>query len=109
MYLVQLVLAGNTVHMDYAFLRRHMPRLHAALSFRLVDVSSFNEISRRWVPNKLAAMPKKERSHRALDDIWESVDELRFYRKHMFDINDSKVPERYLRQGDGTYIKKIMR
>jgi hypothetical protein len=61
---VQPVLAGNTVHNDYQFLRRRMRRVFDALSFRLVDVSSFHEVSRRWVPTKVNLLPEKQRHHR---------------------------------------------
>lgn len=92
-------LAGNSVHNDYAFLRRHMPRLFDALSFRLIDVSTLNELCRRWMPAKLNDMPEKSRQHRAMDDIWESIAELRCYRKHMFGVSDKKAPVVYRRDG----------
>lgn len=78
----QAPLCGNTIWQDRRFLVRHMPTLEAHLHYRLVDVSTIKELARRWYP-KLEA-PKKAESHRALDDIRESIAELRFYREHLF-------------------------
>jgi oligoribonuclease len=73
-------LAGNSVHQDRAFLRRWMPRLHAWLHYRNVDVSTVKELARRWAPQVLADAPPKAGNHRALDDIRESIRELSHYR-----------------------------
>lgn len=78
----QAPLCGNTIWQDRRFLLRHMPTLEAHLHYRLVDVSTIKELARRWYP-KLEA-PKKSESHRALDDIRESIAELRFYRERLF-------------------------
>jgi oligoribonuclease len=78
----QSPLCGNTIWQDRRFLVRHMPGLEAHLHYRLVDVSTIKELVRRWYP-ELKAPPKAE-SHRALDDIRESIAELRFYREHVF-------------------------
>ncbi|KAJ2746159.1 rna exonuclease [Coemansia sp. BCRC 34301] len=78
------VLAGNSVHVDYAFLRRCMPKLVEHLHYRIVDVSSIKELARRWSPDTLRMAPIKSLSHRALDDIIESIEELRYYRKSFF-------------------------
>ncbi|KAJ2448788.1 hypothetical protein EV183_005251 [Coemansia sp. RSA 2336] len=78
------VLAGNSVHSDRVFLSRYMPELTAFLHYRIVDVSSIKELARRWSPQVLAQMPPKKEKHRALDDILESIAELRFYRQHLF-------------------------
>lgn len=75
-------LCGNSVWQDRRFLDRHMPSLGAFLHYRTVDVSTLKELVRRWYPT-LEAPPKRE-SHRALDDIRESIEELRFYRQHVF-------------------------
>ncbi|HET6582263.1 MAG TPA: oligoribonuclease [Nannocystaceae bacterium] len=75
-------LCGNTIWQDRRFLLRHMPGLEAHLHYRLVDVSTIKELVRRWYP-ELKAPPKAE-SHRALDDIRESIAELKFYRDHVF-------------------------
>jgi len=76
-------LAGNSVHQDRAFLRRWMPGLHAYLHYRNVDVSTVKELAKRWAPQLLQAAPAKAGSHRALEDIRESIRELVFYREHL--------------------------
>lgn len=78
------VLAGNSIHQDRRFIRRYMPALDTRLHYRMVDVSSIKELVRRWYPNLAARTPSKRESHRALDDVRESIDELRHYRKHAF-------------------------
>jgi oligoribonuclease len=75
-------LAGNSVHQDRAFLRRWMPRFEGFLHYRNVDVSTVKELARRWAPEVLAAAPAKARQHRALEDIRESIEELRHYRRN---------------------------
>ncbi len=77
-------LAGNSIHQDRLFLARYMPSLDAHLHYRHVDVSSVKELVRRWLPDVYAARPFKQGKHRALEDILESIDELRFYRSHAF-------------------------
>jgi oligoribonuclease len=77
-------LAGNSVHADRMFLRRYMPTLEAHLHYRNVDVSTLKELVRRWRPHLLDEAPVKSERHRALDDIVESIDELRFYRTALF-------------------------
>ena len=77
-------LAGNTVGTDRAFLARDMPELEAWLHYRIVDVSSIKELTRRWYPRAYFAAPAKSGNHRALADIAESIDELRYYRKAVF-------------------------
>lgn len=78
------VLAGNSIHQDRRFIRRYMPRLDARLHYRMVDVSTIKELARRWFPAIIAKQPPKKDTHRALDDIRESIDELRYYRQHVF-------------------------
>lgn len=75
-------LCGNSVHNDRAFLAKEMPEVLAMLHYRIVDVSTIKELVKRWYPN-LPRYKKKE-AHRALDDIIESVEELRHYRKFVF-------------------------
>jgi len=75
-------LCGNSISQDRRFLFRYMPALEAYLHYRNVDVSSIKELCRRWYPG-LPAPPKKK-AHRALDDIKESIEELRFYREKVF-------------------------
>lgn len=77
-------LAGNTVATDRAFLVRDMPTLEAHLHYRIVDVSSVKELVRRWYPRVYFASPTKTGNHRALADIRESIDELRYYRAAVF-------------------------
>nr|WP_255596163.1 oligoribonuclease [Cellulomonas sp. C5510] len=74
-------LAGNSVGTDKVFLDRDMPELVAHLHYRVVDVSSIKELARRWYPRVYFASPQKHGGHRALADILESVDELRYYRE----------------------------
>lgn len=73
-------LAGNSVGTDKTFLDRDMPDLVAHLHYRVVDVSSIKELARRWYPRVYFASPRKNGGHRALADILESIDELRYYR-----------------------------
>jgi oligoribonuclease len=77
-------LAGNTVATDRAFIARDMPTLDAFLHYRIVDVSSIKELSRRWYPRAYFAAPAKRGNHRALADILESIEELRYYRAAVF-------------------------
>jgi oligoribonuclease len=77
-------LAGNSIHNDRVFLHRYMPRLEAYLHYRNVDVSTVKELVRRWYPESFARRPSKKGHHRALEDIHESIEELRYYREHTF-------------------------
>jgi oligoribonuclease len=78
------VLAGNSIHQDRRFIRRYMPALEKRLHYRMVDVSTIKELARRWYPQVITRQPQKRDTHRALDDIRESIDELRFYRSQVF-------------------------
>ena len=78
------VLAGNSIHQDRRFVRTYMPILDERLHYRMVDVSTIKELSRRWFPAVTAKQTKKKETHRALDDIRESIDELRYYRANVF-------------------------
>jgi oligoribonuclease len=78
------VLAGNSIHQDRRFIRRYMPALDSRLHYRMVDVSTIKELARRWYPQVIARQPAKRDTHRALDDIRESIEELRFYRSQVF-------------------------
>jgi len=73
-------LAGNSVGTDRAFLERDMPELTSYLHYRIIDVSSIKELARRWYPRAYYNSPAKNGGHRALADIQESIDELRYYR-----------------------------
>ena len=77
-------LGGNTVATDRAFLARDMPELESHLHYRIIDVSSIKELSRRWYPRAYFAAPSKSGGHRALADIRESIAELRYYREAVF-------------------------
>ncbi|MCK0111629.1 oligoribonuclease [Ornithinimicrobium sp. F0845] len=77
-------LGGNTVSTDRAFLARDMPELEAHLHYRIIDVSSIKELSRRWFPRAYFAAPAKTGGHRALGDIRDSITELRYYRQAVF-------------------------
>jgi oligoribonuclease len=77
------LLCGNSVWKDRAFLERHMPAVIGFLHYRMVDVSTIKELVRRWYPPAYHA-PKKKEVHRALDDIRESIEELRWYRSQVF-------------------------
>jgi oligoribonuclease len=77
-------LGGNPVATDRAFLARDMPELEAFLHYRNVDVSSIKELARRWFSRAYFAAPKKRGNHRALADIQESIEELRYYREAVF-------------------------
>ena len=77
-------LGGNTVATDRGFLARDMPELEAHLHYRIVDVSSIKELSRRWYPRVYFNAPAKSGGHRALADIRESIAELRYYREAVF-------------------------
>lgn len=77
-------LAGNSVGTDREFIARDMPQLQAHLHYRIVDVSSIKELARRWYPRAYFASPEKAGNHRALDDIIESIEELKYYREAIF-------------------------
>jgi oligoribonuclease len=77
-------LGGNTVGTDRGFLARDMPELEEWLHYRIVDVSSIKELSRRWYPRAYFNAPSKSGGHRALADIRESIAELRYYREAVF-------------------------
>ncbi len=77
-------LCGNSIGTDRRFLAKYMPELEDHLHYRSVDVSTIKELARRWYPGVLKGRPDKEGRHRALDDIVESVEELRYYREVVF-------------------------
>ncbi len=74
-------LCGNSICQDRRFLARYMPKLESYLHYRNLDVTSIKELVVRWRPDLLAGF-KKKNSHKALDDIRESIEELRYYRKN---------------------------
>ena len=77
-------LCGNSIGMDRRFLSVHLNEIEEFLHYRSVDVSTIKELTRRWHPEALAQVPRKDAGHRAMDDIIESLEELRFYREHVF-------------------------
>jgi oligoribonuclease len=77
-------LCGNSIGTDRRFLAAWLPEIDTFLHYRSIDVSTVKELVRRWYPDVFAKAPRKQGSHRALDDIRESVAELRFYRQSVF-------------------------
>lgn len=77
-------LCGNSIGTDRRFLARYMPEIEDYLHYRSVDVSTIKELARRWYPKVGMERPHKNGSHRALDDVRASVEELRFYRSKVF-------------------------
>jgi oligoribonuclease len=77
-------LAGNSIGTDRRFLAAYLPDIEDWLHYRSVDVSTIKELCRRWYPEVLAGAPGKQTSHRAMDDIKESVAELAYYRDMIF-------------------------
>jgi oligoribonuclease len=77
-------LCGNSIGTDRRFLAVHLPDIENHLHYRSVDVSTLKELTRRWYPGALDAVPRKATAHRALDDIRESIEELRWYRANVF-------------------------
>ena len=78
------LLCGNSVWFDKFFLRLHMPALYTFLHYRIIDVSTVKELVKRWYPNDPQANFKKNNTHRALEDIQESIAELKHYKKYFF-------------------------
>jgi oligoribonuclease len=77
-------LCGNSIGTDRRFLAAQLPEIEDHLHYRSVDVSSIKELARRWYPKIVLAAPRKVGSHRALGDIRESIEELRYYRERVF-------------------------
>jgi len=96
-------LAGSSVHTDRTFLARDMPVLEQWVHYRNVDVSTLKELARRWYPRVYFNTPAKKGNHRALADIKDSIDELRYYRSTLFvpqpgpDTNAAKAAAEALR------------
>ncbi|KAF3455212.1 hypothetical protein FNV43_RR05660 [Rhamnella rubrinervis] len=91
------LLAGNSVYMDFLFLKKYMPDLASLFSHVLVDVSSVKALCMRWYPKDHKKAPAKEGKHRAMDDIRESIEELKFYKENIFKL--SKVADHVDRAG----------
>ncbi|KAH6828329.1 Polynucleotidyl transferase [Perilla frutescens var. hirtella] len=84
------LIAGNSVYMDLLFIRKYMPDLAALFSHVTVDVSSVKALCLRWYPRERKKAPQKENKHRAMDDIKESIAELKFYKEHIFKQKSKK-------------------
>ncbi len=78
-------MCGNSVHQDRRFMVRHLPRLEAFFHYRNLDVSTLKELVKRWKP-ELAAGFAKHGKHEALADIYESIEELKYYREHFLKL-----------------------
>lgn len=85
-------LCGNSIGTDRRFLAKWLPDIEEYLHYRSVDVSTIKELARRWYPKELSKAPKKVTGHRALDDIRESIEEMRFYREAVFKPADPSSP-----------------
>jgi oligoribonuclease len=85
-------LCGNSIGTDRRFLATQLPEIEEHLHYRSVDVSTIKELVRRWYPTALDGVPRKATAHRALDDIRESIAELRWYRQHVFRAPDQPAP-----------------
>ncbi|MDO5686631.1 MAG: oligoribonuclease [Neisseria sp.] len=81
-------LCGNSVHQDRRFLAHYMPRLEAYFHYRNLDVSTLKELARRWHPTLYRGLDKKG-AHQALDDIIESIEEMKYYREHFLRLPES--------------------
>jgi oligoribonuclease len=77
-------LCGNSIGMDRRFLAAYLPEIEEYLHYRSVDVSTIKELVKRWYPTLNSTRPRKIGAHRALDDIRESIAEMRYYREHVF-------------------------
>jgi oligoribonuclease len=77
-------LCGNSIGMDRRFLAAQLPEIERFFHYRSIDVSTVKELARRWVPDALAGAPHKHGSHRAMDDVKESIAELAYYRRTVF-------------------------
>jgi oligoribonuclease len=77
-------LCGNSIGMDRRFLTAYLPEIEEFLHYRSVDVSTIKELARRWYPKELSNYRKSASAHRAMDDIKQSVEELRYWREHVF-------------------------
>jgi oligoribonuclease len=85
-------LCGNSIGVDRRFLDRQLPELDAYLHYRSIDVSSLKELCRRWYPAVYKQRPAKRETHRALDDVRESIGELRYYRDTMLRPVETPTP-----------------
>jgi len=94
-------LCGNSIGTDRRFLAVHLPEIEEYLHYRSVDVSTLKELARRWNPSIVKGAPEKDTTHRALDDIRESIEELRYYREHLFVPGEAASPTTTSADADG--------
>lgn len=87
-------LCGNSIGIDRRFLAAWLPKIEAYLHYHVIDVTSIKELAKRWYPAAAERQPKKKKGHRALDDVIESIEELRYWRSAVFKPQG--------RQSDGT-------
>ena len=78
-------MCGNSVHQDRRFLSRYMPQLEAYFLYRNLDVSTLKELAKRWKPEIMSGLTKHGK-HEALADVYESIDELKYYREHLLKL-----------------------
>ena len=95
-------LCGNSIGTDRRFLTAYLPDIETYLHYRSIDVSSLKELVRRWYPKVRQDRPQKQGSHRALDDIRDSIEELRYYRERVFVPNGAVVPAPGAPEGEAT-------
>jgi oligoribonuclease len=103
-------MAGNSIGTDRAFLARDMPHLEEWLHYRVIDVSSIKELARQWFPRAYFAAPTKAGHHRALVDIAESIEELRYYRRAVFQADpgiDSDAAREIANEVQGTVTGSV--
>ena len=81
-------MCGNTIGQDRRFMVRYMPKLEAWFHYRNLDVSTLKELAKRWKPDILKGLEKNGR-HEALADVYESIDELRYYREHFLRLDEA--------------------
>lgn len=82
-------LAGNSIHQDRRFVALYLPEVEDWLHYRNIDVSTVKELAQRWYPKQYAGRPTKKGNHRAMDDLRESIEELKYYRDALFLPRDS--------------------
>lgn len=82
----EIPLCGNSIGTDRRFLQEYLPEVEAWFHYRNVDVSTLKELARRWRPELLTSAPEKVSTHRAMEDVKASVDELRHYRAALFPV-----------------------
>ncbi|KAM7398706.1 hypothetical protein PAMA_006556 [Pampus argenteus] len=95
----QCPLAGNSVHADKRFLDKYMPQFMYHLHYRIIDVSTIKELCRRWFPEDYKMVPHKKATHRALEDITESIKELQYYRANIFKASTEEKKRKIIENG----------